>query len=92
MLEYLKIEDRYNPAMFGEKYREVFIIPSTNQWSMDRIGFVDKWPKEFNEYLDIDYVQAFNKYCLEPIEPFLRVLKWSKPNISKQIESDISEL
>lgn len=92
MLEYLKIEDKYNPAMLGEKYREVFIIPSTNQWSMDRIGFVDKWPKEFNKYLDIDYVQAFNKYCLEPIEPFLRVLKWSKPNISKQIESDISEL
>lgn len=92
MLEYLKIEDMYNPAMLGEKYREVFIVPSTNQWSMDRIGFVDKWPKEFNEYLDIDYVQAFNKYCLEPIEPFLHVLKWSKPNISKQVESDISEL
>jgi hypothetical protein len=92
LIKYLKLEDKYELISAGTKFREVKIKDYANKWAIGAIGFPDVWPKEFNNVLEIDYINSFKTYCLKPIEKFIDILHWPEPNFLNPAIIDISTL
>lgn len=91
MLNYLDLTKKYDPIRVGDKFRYVYVKPN-NKWGIEYIGFNDDWPEEFNEYFEIDYVENFNKFFLKPLDHFIKIYKWNKPDVAKQAITDINDL
>lgn len=91
MLKFLKIEDRQKRIEVGDRFRVVYVKPN-NQWGFNYIGFVDKFPREFYNYLEIDYKTNFEKYFIKPLEHYLKISGWRPPEVSKPALFDIDNL
>lgn len=91
MIKYCGIEDKRKPIAVGDKFRIVHIKPD-NKWGIEYIGFVDSFPEEFKQYLEIDYKTCFEKYFIKPLEHYLKIYHWNVPEVSKETIFNIDDL
>lgn len=91
LIKYLKIEHENHPIKVGDKFRMVYVKPD-NKWHMNYIGFLDKFPPQFYDYLEIDYKTNFEKFFLKPLEHYFNILKWKQPEIGKEVLFDLDSI
>lgn len=87
MLDKLGLTGKYEKFKSGEKVKQVdLVVP--NKYGIDRIGFKDKFPPEFNDIFKIDYEKSFVKVLYAPIETFYNAVGWvlRKPNENVRVE------
>lgn len=91
LVKYCGIEHEQKLISVGDKFRMVYVKPD-NKWGFEYIGFLDKFPKEFYKYLEIDYKTNFDKYFLKPLEHYLKIYHWIAPEVTKQTVFNIDDL
>jgi DNA polymerase elongation subunit (family B) len=65
LLKALNLIDVYEDIYDGNKSKVVYV--KDNMFKVDVITFNDRWPKEFDKYLTIDYDMMINKFFLKKI-------------------------
>lgn len=81
---------RLQPIQSGDTYKIVHVKP--NKWGFDRLAYLDEWPKEFNEVIEIDDVIGFNKLIYEEIKRFYKTVGWHAFNPSDNYEMSLLEI
>ena len=69
MLHELKIVDKYEDMSDGAKAKVIYVKP--NPYAIETISFI-RWPKEFNDYLQIDYDKMIENFFLNKINTLLK--------------------
>lgn len=89
MLEKLNLTGKYEKFKSGEKVKQVELV-TPNRFGIDRIGFKDKFPPEFDEIFKIDYEKSFVKILFAPIDTIYKTVNWvlRKPNENVRVELD----
>lgn len=89
MLEKLNLTGKYEKFKSGEKVKQVELV-TPNRFGIDRIGFKDKFPPEFDEIFKIDYEKSFVKILFAPINKIYETVNWvlRKPNENVRVELD----
>lgn len=70
------------PITNGTKMRFVHVHSKKNELRQNVVGFIGKWPKEFNNFFEIDHEEMWNKTFQNVIQRFFEVLKWGKINLN----------
>ena len=91
LVRYLKIEHEQKLITVGDKFRVVYVTPN-NPWHITYIGFLDKFPKEFYKYLEIDYKTNFEKYFLKPLDHYFKILGWTPPEVNKRVVCSLDDI
>lgn len=65
---------RLTPIKSGETAYIVHLEP--NDFYFETIAFVDEWPKEFDQVLQIDHAKGFNKIIYDEIQRFYTTMGW----------------
>ena len=81
----------YEKVKSGDMAKILYVHP-TNKFAVDRIGFLDKWPEEFNTYFTIDYSTTFVKTVFEELKRIYNSVGWTPFNPSEDYFCDISVL
>lgn len=89
MIEKLGIK-RLVPIRSGDTAYIVHLEP--NEYGFETIAFVDEWPKEFDEYLQIDHVTGFNKIIYDEIKRFYTTAGWESFNPSANYQFSILDI
>lgn len=89
LLDKLDLKGKYELFRSGEKVKQVELV-TPNKYGIDRIGFKDKYPKEFEDEFKIDYEKSFVKVLFAPIETIYKCVGWvlRKPNENVRVELD----
>lgn len=66
---------RLSPIVSGDTYKIVNVYPN-NKWGIDKIAYMDEWPKEFDEYFQIDNQLGFKKIIFDEIARFYKTVNW----------------
>jgi len=84
-----KLDLPYQPVDNGTKIKYIYVVPSRNMLNQNIIGFVEQWPKEFDDMFAIDYDQQWQVAFQSVIERFFEVMGWgNKINLeSNTLES-----
>lgn len=91
MIDFCHLQDKEAKIKVGDKFRMIYVKPD-NRWKIEYIGFIDKFPKPFFKYLEIDYKTNFEKYFIKPLERYLRICKWRAPELNQETLFDIDDL
>jgi hypothetical protein len=81
------IELNYEPIKSGDKVKVVYL--KNNKWKYNIIAFPTRYPKELNNFLQIDYETQIEKYFIKKIELILEPA--GKLHILKQDRNNISD-
>lgn len=77
---------RYQPIVNGSKFNFLYVKPN-NRNNIEAIAFMGNWPKEFNEFFEVDYEKMFRKSFMPVIESMFEISGWIKPKEKIEIES-----
>jgi DNA polymerase elongation subunit (family B) len=83
--------NKYERVKSGDMAKIIYVHPN-NKFAIDRIGFLDNWPEEFNQYFQIDYATTFVKTVFEEIKRIYNSVGWSPFNPSDDYFCDITML
>lgn len=94
---YIIAKDRlkYNPIRNNSKIRYIYVKPSQKIRAKDcngkavpieAIGYIESWPKEFDNYFEIDYETAFRKSFCALFDSMFRIAKWIDPKDHVELE------
>jgi DNA polymerase elongation subunit (family B) len=72
LLHELNLENEYEDITEGEKGKVLYV--KKNPMGIDCITFI-RWPKEFNNYIQIDYQKMIDTYFLNKINTLLKPMK-----------------
>ena len=81
----------YEKVKSGDMAKILYVHP-VNKFAVDRIGFLDTWPEEFNNYFTIDYSTTFVKTVFEELKRIYNSVGWSPFNPAEDYFCDISVL
>lgn len=84
LIEKLNIKNNYEEIRKSDRMRYLW-IKKDNNYALDTIGFIEKYPKEFKNLFEIDYKVMFEKMILKPLKPILNVSNWDIPNMDKTL-------
>ena len=90
LIESLKLEKKYDLIQIGERFQYVYV--KENSYSIEMVGFKDKWPEEFNEHFEIDRSTMFNKTVISPLKRFIALNKCSTMDLSVIPTGDIEDI
>lgn len=90
LLEKLGIGDKYESILLGDKIR--FCYVKCSKYPIKYIAFKNRWPKEFDEIMQIDYWTMFDKTVMKPLERFFLASGFEKFDPSKVFSDDIDDL
>jgi len=82
---------KYEKFKSGDKIRMV-LLKTPNKYNIDRIGFRDKWPEEFNEFFKVDYDKMFIKVFYAAIKRFYDAVDWKLRLPSENVVIELDEL
>ena len=68
--------NKYEKVKSGDMAKIVYVHPK-NKFAIDRIGFLDEWPPEFNEHFQIDYATTFVKTVFDEVRRLYNSVDWS---------------
>lgn len=77
---------RYQPIINGTKFNYVY-VKENNRNNIEAVAFIGNWPKEFDQYFEIDYEKMFRKTFMPVIESMFEIKGWVKPKEKIEIES-----
>lgn len=94
---YIIAKDRlkYNPIRNNSKIRYIYVKPSQKIKAKDStgkivpieaIGYLESWPKEFDDYFEIDYETAFRKSFCALFDSMFKIAKWIGPKDHVELE------
>lgn len=66
---------RLSPIVSGDTYK-IVNVKTNNKWGIDKIAYLDEWPKEFDEYFQIDNQTGFKKIIFDEIARFYKTVNW----------------
>lgn len=69
---------KYQKVKNGDITKIVFV--EENPYGIERIGYLDTWPKEFDEVFKIDNKTLFEKILYEEIKRFYKSVEWPSFN------------
>ena len=69
ILHELQLEDKYEDISEGSKTRVIYVKP--NPYGVETISFI-RWPKEFNDCLQINYDKMIENFFLNKINTLLK--------------------
>lgn len=70
----------YELVKSGDLAKIVYV--NKNRFGIDKIGYLDSWPKEFDKYLQIDYRTTFIKTVYSEIKRIYNSVSWPSFNPS----------
>lgn len=87
VIEDLKLTSKYTKFKSGDKVK-MHYLKTPNKYGIDRIGFKDTFPEEFNGILEVDYETMFDKIVYSSLKKFFEVVNWvlRKPNNNVKVE------
>lgn len=89
LIELLGIK-RLLPIESGDTYKIVPVKP--NKWGFETMGYLEEWPEEFNEHLEIDNVTGFNKAVYTELKRFYKTVGWDAFNPSDNYELSLLDI
>jgi DNA polymerase elongation subunit (family B) len=78
------------PAGKGTKIKYIY-VDEKNIAQTNSIGFIGKWPSEFNKYFKINYDEQFKTTFLPIVEDLFVLLNWEEINYEENMLDDILE-
>ena len=81
IIKELKLEYKYEEIKAGERFHYVY-IKTNNKYGIEVIGFKDRWPEEFDQLFEIDYIKMFEKEVLSPLKTIISNHNYSNFNPS----------
>lgn len=88
LLKELKIENKYEDIFDGARVKMVYL--KKNPFGIDNISFVDRWPKEFNDVVQIDYGKQIKKHFEKKIESIFKAI--NKVDLLKEDNSSLLDM
>lgn len=87
LVKELGLESKYQLFRSGDKVRSLY-IKTPNRYNIKNIGFKDNYPKEFDEFFEVDHELMFMKMFFDKIEIFYEAVNWKlrKPNENVKVE------
>ena len=79
------------PIGNGTKMKYIHLFGQKNDIQQDVIGFIGKWPEEFNKIFEIDYELQWDKGFARAIQRFFNVLKWGEIQLEKSTLEEMIE-
>ncbi len=79
------------PVNNGTKMKYIYVAPHKNEIHQNIIGFVNEWPKEFDDLFYIDTEEQWKKVFQNAIQRFFNVLGWGEIEIEENSLSDFIE-
>jgi hypothetical protein len=64
LLKYFKLEDQYEDIYEGNKCRVFYV--KKNKFDIETVTFT-RWPKEFEEILEVDFETMIDKFFIKKI-------------------------
>lgn len=74
----------------GELAKIIYV--HKNKFDIDKIAFLDEWPKEFDEYFQIDYKTTFIKTVYDEIKRIYNSVDWVPFNPSDDYGANIFDI
>jgi len=89
LLDKMEISGKYQKIKSGDKVRAVK-VKFPNKYNIEKIGFLGKWPDEFDSVFEVDYEFMFNKLFYAAINRFYDAVGWNlrKPSENLRVELD----
>lgn len=72
----------------GTKMKYIYVSSHKNELRQNIIGFINEWPKEFDELFKIDIEEQWLKVFQDAIQRFFNVLDWENIEIEENNLSD----
>lgn len=87
LLDELDIKSKYPLLKQGDKIRYL-ILKTPNKYGIDCVGYVGKYPKEFETVFEIDYGVMFNDLVFKSVEALYDAVNWKlrKPTENVKVE------
>jgi len=73
----------------GTKMKFMHVAPAKNELHQNVIGFINEWPKEFDELFYVDIESQWNRVFQNAIQRFFDVLEWGDIQLE---ENSLEEL
>ena len=83
--------NKYEKVKSGDMAKIIYVHPK-NKFAIDRIGFLDEWPKEFDEYFQIDYATTFVKTVFDEVRRLYNSVDWSPFHPHQGFECSVWDL
>jgi DNA polymerase elongation subunit (family B) len=90
LLDVMNISNKYMKIRQGDKVKFLY-LNSNNKYAINVIGFIDKYPPEFENVLHVDMEMMFEKCVKDIVEQFYTSMKWKIFSPNKQPVNDIME-
>lgn len=89
VLKDLGLQNKYPRVGSGDKVKYVY-IKKNNKYGISIIGWQGDMPKEFNEFIDLDYKLMFEKTIISAIKSVYEAIEWKlfKPGTAPEIDLD----
>lgn len=81
---------KYQDIASGDMAKIVFLKP--NRFEIDKIAYLDEWPKEFNEVFDIDDAVTFKKTVFDEIARFYKSIGWPSYDPTKNYALNLLDI
>jgi hypothetical protein len=62
--------------------KHIHVNPN-NKWRFETVGFIGKFPEEFNEYFKISYEDQWESVAYNLINGWFEVLQWGQINLTE---------
>lgn len=72
----------------GTKMKYIYVSKHKNELGQNIIGFINEWPKEFNDLFFVDIEEQWQKVFQRAIQRFFEVLKWGQIEVEENNLSD----
>lgn len=82
---------RYTPIVSGDTYKIVH-LKKGNKLGFEKMAYLEDWPKEFDEYMEIDNIIGFNKLIYEEIKRFYKTVNWPSVNPTDNYEMSLLDI
>jgi len=73
------------PAITNGDLMCFIAVKPNNKYKFTSVGFLDKWPEEFNKIFEIDYDALWNKTCIQLADRWWNILGYD--NVKTEINS-----
>ena len=76
----------------GTKIKYIYVNPNRNPLHQNIIGFIGKWPVEFDDMFEVDHDRQWESAFQTVIERFFKVMNWGdRINLEENILENLIE-
>jgi hypothetical protein len=72
----------------GTKMKYIYVSQHKNELGQNIIGFINEWPKQFDELFFVDIEEQWQKVFQRAIQRFFDVLNWGSIEVEENTLSE----